>query len=103
MTSLFESRVYQREKHTPWARIDLIRFMKEMALSADKETVSLHVIYRPSVASRFWWVLSWIGPDGERYEAEAQHLDKCLWRAAEIQLQLEAKSKGEPTRPEFSG
>ncbi len=95
MTSMFESSVYQREHHTLWARVDLIMFMKDVALNADHETVGLSLVYRPSVASRFWWVLSWVGPDGERHEAEAQHLDKCLWRAAEIQCRLEAKAKRE--------
>lgn len=103
MSSLFESQVYQRERHTPWARVDLIRFMKDMALNGQDETIGLSLIYRRDVASCFWWVLSWVGPDGERHEAEAQHLDKCLWRAAEIEYRLEQKAKGEPTRPEFSG
>jgi hypothetical protein len=93
MTSMFESAVYARARQTPWARVDPIRFMRDMALESDGETVGLTVNYRHSVASRFWWTISWAGPDGERHEAEAQTLDRCLWRAAEIQLQLEAKRK----------
>jgi hypothetical protein len=101
MTSAFESEVYQREHHTPYARIDLVGFMKEMALDGSTfenqlpATVTLSVHYRHPVASRFWWSVSWIGPDGERHEAEGQHLDKCLWRAVTIQLRLEEKQKQE--------
>ena len=95
MSSLFEPAVYQRENHTPWARVDLIRFMKDMALNGQDETVGLSLIHRPSVASRLWWVISWVGPDGVRHEAEAQMLDKCLWRAAEMETRLENKDKGD--------
>ena len=53
--------------------------------------VALKVHYRHDVASRCWWSLQWTGADGERHEVEAQHLDKLLWRAAEIESQAEAK------------
>ena len=101
MTSMFESEVYQRERHTPYTRIDLIRFMKAMAMDDtlhEKQlpaTVGLNVVYRKDVASRFWWTISWIGPDGERHEQEGQHLDKCLWRAVTAQVKLEERQKRE--------
>ncbi len=93
MTSMFESEVYQNENRVPWTRIDLIRFMKDMALNGTDGEVTLNLKSRPDVSSRHWWTISWIGPDEERYEQSSQYLDKCLWRAATAQMKLEEKHK----------
>jgi len=96
---MFESEVYQRETHTPFTRIDLIGFMKTMALDGSNfekqqnHEVTLSVVYRKSVATRFWWTLSWIGADGERHEQSGQELQKCLWRAVTSQVKQEAEAK----------
>lgn len=33
MTSMFDNNVYLRRKHTPWARMAAVPFMKEMSLN----------------------------------------------------------------------
>lgn len=90
MSSLFDSRVYQRRNETPWAVMSLSAFMKEMMYQG-KITFSLQ--YRPSVASRQWYTLEWVGEDGEQHQTEAQEWDLCLWRAAQIELQVREQRK----------
>lgn len=104
MTSLFDSRVRDRRNHTEWATMSLSAFMKDMAISGGSGTeertncpVRLTCHYRASVASRYWWTIEWTDEQGEQHRAEAQELDLCLWRAAEIETQIRAKS-GEQTQ-----
>jgi len=106
MTSMFETEVYQRERHTSYARISLVAFMRDMALNAQNFAgqgleITLTCQYRHSVASRFWWTISWVTPDGERREMSAQTLDKCLWRAVTAQINIEAKQKADDHQKEF--
>lgn len=90
MSSMFDTAVYNRRKQTPWARINVIQFLKDMCFNDEQHrSMSLSVHYRPDVASRFWWVINWTGADGKRYEQSAQELDLCLWRAAEAELRIE--------------
>lgn len=92
MSSMFDTAVYNRRKQTPWARINVIQFLKDMCFNDEEHrTMSLSVHYRPDVASRFWWVINWTGADGERHEQSAQELDLCLWRAAEAELRIEER------------
>jgi hypothetical protein len=72
MSSLFDSEVYLRRKHTPWARMQIAAFMKEMALNVPdganhlEHRVELSVLYRPDVASRMWWRIEWTDDEGLR-------------------------------------
>lgn len=92
MSSLFDSAVYVRRNHTPWATISVFRFLKDMCFNDDQNrNMSLSVHHRPDVASRFWWTINWTGADGERHEQSAQELDLCLWRAVEAELQIEER------------
>lgn len=99
MTSLFDTAVRNRKHHTPWTEIDAFRFMRDMAMNgagtAAENAVKISVQYRRDVASRFWWTIEWTGADGERHEQTAQDLDLLLWRAAEAELQIEAKLNAE--------
>ncbi|SRR6266567_1075746 len=95
MSSLFESEVYQARRAIPWAEIDLEYFLRDLARDSYDvpQPVSLSVISRPSVSSRFWWVLTWIGEDGEERTMAAATLELCLWRAAVREKQLREKSE----------
>jgi hypothetical protein len=94
MGNIFDSNVYLRRTHTPWARMQIVAFMKEMALNVPvganhwEHRVELSVLYRPDVTTRMWWRIEWTGEDEQRHLAEAQELDLCLWRAAEIELKV---------------
>jgi len=92
MSSLFESRVYQRRNETPWAIMSLSAFMRDMMFQG---RVTFSCVYRPSVATRQWYTLEWIGEDGEQHQAEAQEWDLCLWRAAQIELRVREQKKRE--------
>ena len=99
MTTLFDSDVRIRRNHTPWATMRVQAFMKEMAYNifqgdkrdAIENRVILECHYRHQVASSFWWTITWTGEDGQRHSAEAQELDLCLWRAAEIEMRIRRK------------
>ena len=108
MSSLFESKVRDRRNHTEWAMMGLSAFMRDMAVSGGSQAISgqerppeghvsypvkLTCQYRHSVASRFWWSIEWTDEQGIERRAEAQELDLCLWRAAEIELQVREKGK----------
>jgi hypothetical protein len=109
MGSMFDSDVYSRRKHTPWARIQIAAFMREMALNVPsganhwEHRVELSVLYRPDVASRMWWRVEWTGEDGVRHSADAQELDLCLWRAAEIELKIREKQKRDAEKGKKEG
>lgn len=101
VSSLFDTEVRERRLHTPWAKMGLVHFMKEMALNVpygddvnvfDHEVV-LKVHYRHAVASRFWWSLEWTGEDGERHLVDSQEFDLLLWRAAEAEMRVREKQK----------
>lgn len=104
MSSMFDTLVRERREHTPWAKVNAFQFMKEMALNVPsnnsvwEHAAELKVIYRPSVASRFWWTLTWSSVDGERKSVDAQELDLCLWRAAEVETEAIAKLERERER-----
>lgn len=90
MSSLFDSNVYQRRNETPWAEMSLSAFMDEMMFSG-KVTFSCE--YRPRVASRQWYTIEWIDEDGIQHSQCAQEWDLCLWRAAQIELQVREQRK----------
>lgn len=91
MSNLFDTMVSIRRKTTPWARVNPFIFMTEMATNVGEgnSEAILTVQPRPSVASRRWWTISWVGQDGKRHEESAQELALCLWRAAEREIQIE--------------
>lgn len=92
MSGEFDSRVYARRQHTPWARMSLTAFMSEVMYRSNKENITQHAAlylsYRPDVASNKWWTIEWYGEDQETHDASAQDLDLCLFRAAEIDLNI---------------
>jgi len=98
---MFDTDVRCRRNHTPWARMNGIQFMKEMAVNVPEagnhrdHRAVLSVVYRPDVASRFWWTVEWTSENGERMSADAQELDLCLWRAAEFEMKAQAKLRRE--------
>ena len=101
MTSLFDSNVYERRKHTPWAEVNLEDFMRDMAVSTiDFKKVTLTCHYRHSVASRYWWAIEWTDESGVEHLAEAQELNLCLWRAAQMELQARERQKREALKDE---
>lgn len=101
MTSLFDTAVRNRRQATPWARVDALRFLKEMALNATAEgqgndlSATISVEYRPDVASRFWWTVTWVSADGIRGSVSSQELDLCLWRAAEVEERCRQRVEAE--------
>jgi hypothetical protein len=99
MGSLFESEVYAARNHTPWAAIKLAELMRDLA--TEGSDVKLECAARPSVASRFWWTLSWTTEDGRRWLVDAQTLDLCLWRAAvrEQKTRTEIEQARRPAPP----
>jgi hypothetical protein len=94
-SSAFESDVYQARQEMPWAEIDLKYFLKILAQDTYDvpQPVSLSVVSRPSVSTRFWWVLTWFGEDGEERTMAAATLELCLWRAAVREKQLRDKAE----------
>jgi hypothetical protein len=117
MGSLFESKVYATRRAYPWAEIDLEQFAKDAALSGSTADLKLPeaanacyrgreyhsgkndfrftVLYRPDVASRFWYTVEWTGEDGERHEVSAQEFGLCMWRAAIAELEIRERVKRE--------
>jgi hypothetical protein len=95
MSSLFETDVYQTRQITPWANINLEYFLRDLARDSYDipQPVSLSVVSRPSVASRFWWVITWMSIDGEERTIAAATLELCLWRAAVREKQLRDKAE----------
>jgi hypothetical protein len=116
MGSMFNSEVYRRRNHTPWAEIKVIDFACEMAVQGSEADAALAqaqglvarkyhsgtndflliVQYRPDTSSRFWFVAKWTGADGKRHQAEGQTIELCMWRAAqrELDVQKEVDAKG---------
>lgn len=96
MTSMFDSDVRRRREATPWARVDLPSFMREVSLNGDHSPqqagppVTLTLRYRHAVSTREWWTLSWTGTDGEQYSVESQDFDLLCWRAAEVEMRARA-------------
>ncbi len=106
MTTLFDTDVRLRRNHTPWAKMGLVHFMREMALNVpygdnvspfDHEVV-LKVHYRHAVASRFWWSLEWTGEDEKRHAVDSQEFDLLLWRAAELEMKIRERMKRNETQ-----
>lgn len=99
MSSLFDTEVYQARRAIEWAEIDLDYFLKDLAGDDEqKRPVRLEVHSRPSVRTRFWWMLTWIGADGEEHRMEGETMQLCLWRAAvrEKKLREKTESQGKP-------
>ena len=99
MSSLFDTEVYQRRNHTPWASVNFLHFVRDMVWNGGgkdplKDQVVFRARYRHDVASRVWFSLEWTGEDGERHNAEAQDFGLLLWRAAEIEMKVKEKKKG---------
>jgi len=101
VSSLFDSNVRSRRNHTPWAKMSLMMFAKEMALNCgccckDRMTgdhgFRLNVEYRASVASGFWFTVEWCGSGGQRLSVSSQELDLALWRAAEAETEAQRKA-----------
>jgi hypothetical protein len=106
MTSMFDSDVRDRRDHTEWAVMSLSAFMRDMAITGNSQTeergtypVTLTCHYRHSVASRYWWTITWTDEHGVKHEASAQELDLCLWRAAEMELRARKRQE----QPEDGG
>lgn len=97
MSTLFDSEVYAARNHTPWTTIKLAELMRDLA--TEGSDVKLECEARPSVASRFWWRLSWTTEDGRRWLVDAQTLDLCLWRAAvreqKTRAELDSSNNGD--------
>jgi hypothetical protein len=95
MSSMFETDVYQARQITPWANINLEYFLRDLARDSYDipQPVSLSVVSRPSVSSRFWWVITWMSIDGEERTMAAATLELCLWRAAVREKQLRDKAE----------
>jgi hypothetical protein len=95
MSSAFESDVYQIQQIIPWAEIDLEYFLRDLARDSYDipQSVSLSVVSRPSVASRFWWVITWMSIDGEERTMAAATLKLCLMRAAVREKELRDKAE----------
>ena len=109
MSSLFDTAVYNRKNHTPWTGINLLEFARDMAVQGSdvddvlaqsegiqrrnyhsgKNDFLLIVQYRNEVSSRFWFTAKWTGADGKRHQAEAQTIELCMWRAAQIELDIQ--------------
>lgn len=100
MSSLFDTLVHRRRNATPWAKMSLAHFLTDAAYSGapvkvdeQAQPATISVVFRPDVASRMWWTVSWTGEDRERREASAQELDLALWRAAEMELTARTRAK----------
>jgi hypothetical protein len=102
---MFDTAVRERRQHTPWARINLVAFMREMLWNAPYESdvrehaTVLRVSARPSVASREWWTLEWTTATGQRGHVEAQYVDLLLWRAAEHEMQQREREEAKDRPP----
>lgn len=101
MTSVFDTEVRRRREATPWARVDVEAFMRDVALNGGRgmhelgDEVTLTARYRHAVSTRLWWTLSWVGEDGERRTVESQDFGLLLWRAAEAEMQARANAERE--------
>jgi hypothetical protein len=100
MSSLFDTLVHRRRNATPWAKMGAAHFLTDAAYAGaplktgeQAQAASVSVVFRPDVASRMWWTVSWVGEDRERREASAQELDLALWRAAEMELAARERAK----------
>jgi len=97
MSSLFDTEVYQRRNHTPWASMNFLSFVRDMAWHGTADPVKNGVVfrtyYRHDVSSRMWYELEWTGEDGERHSTSSQDFGLLLWRAAEIEIKTREKLK----------
>jgi hypothetical protein len=85
MSSWFDSEVYQLRNQIDWVAPQTMRFIKFLAQCQDQADVVLKCHYRGSVASRFWWTLSWTDDDGEDHQVSSQEIDLCMWRAIHVE------------------
>jgi len=94
MSRIFDSLVYARRRHTPWSRMSLLDFAKDVCLRhlekpAIERCFELRVFYREDVVSKFWFDISWTGPTGEQLSTCGESLDLALYRAAETEIQAQ--------------
>ncbi len=101
MSTLFESRVRERQQATPWVRIAAGLLLADLATTGEA-AVQLTVIPRHEVASGLWWTLAWVSADGKQQTVHAQTFDTLLWRTAEVEVQARQGLGGaaEPGRGE---
>lgn len=106
MSSLFDTLVRNRRNHTKWARMSARAFMEEMVWNGAAKKigdqavpVSVSVVYRPDVASRMWFTVTWPSENGDVLEASAQELELALWRAAEMEASRQKHAPDEPPPP----
>jgi|GEM_PF-1916977 hypothetical protein len=96
MSTMFDSEVHIRRNATPCAQIDFARLLRRLAwhsANQKEKQVQLTVSYRPSVSSRMWWELRYVGEDGEQRVHWSQDLDLLLWRVATSEALIEQKRK----------
>lgn len=101
MTSMFDSAVYQRRKHTPWARMSLLAFARDVIFNEPDlgdvprksipQNVQLTISPRKDVASGVWYELEWVGCDSQRHCVASQEYDLCLFRATEVEIMAREK------------
>lgn len=107
MSSIFDSNVASRRKHTPWTSVSFLSFVKEMCFNELKDEdehereVVFKATYRHDVASRFWYELEWTGADGERHSVSAQEFDLLMWRAAQREIDVERKLNDRDKNKQF--
>lgn len=105
MSKMFDSKVYDRRHHTPWAVVSLTRFIEHAIwqLRGDDDPLDHEVVlrcrHRPDVASRKWYTLEWTDAEGNRAEVSSQRYDLLLWRAC--QREADAKQRAEGVEPAF--
>jgi len=107
MSNSFDTEVYQRRKHTPWATVSFLNFVRAMVenrlngeeSSSPKSDVIFTANYRPDVSTHIWFSLEWTGEDGERHSTAAQDFGLLLWRAAEIEMKAREKKQLEKGSP----
>jgi hypothetical protein len=92
VNSPFNVKVNERRNGTPWARMSLESFARDMAvrcasrcasMDTGEHGVALTVASGWNTGMRY--VLSWCGPKGRRLEVASQDLDLVLWKAAELE------------------
>lgn len=105
MGSWFDSKVYERRRRNPWMTPGLISFAKDVLMNeggrrflGNEETpdqgVTLTIINRPDVASRFWYTLEWSAASGQRRSVSSQEYNLLMWRAAVTEQDARDEAEG---------
>lgn len=75
-----------------WSSQSWSLFLRDVLSYAEAgATVKLEISYRPSVASRRWYELTWVSQDGKEHMVSAQYMDVLLRRASEVEDRVEAR------------